>query len=159
MTRFKSRQVNLDPEPYVYGHKDTRVDREQGEELALNGFAIELAPRPEFEPTRDPFPYVASLAGIDNRFSVAGVKYLPFVANYPELRWAPRREQFDTPINPILVEFRRDCESDIDGWTISEIAAHWCQSENVGDGYATPEQIDHAHRVLTRLANMNGETN
>ena len=49
------------------------------------------------------------------------------------------------PVNPILVEFRQAL--DWSGWVSTEAAGFW----EWEDEYA-PEQIDHARKVLTRLA-------
>jgi len=52
------------------------------------------------------------------------------------------------PVNPILVEFRADDADE----TWPEKARGWLNGGSTGDGYATAEQINHAYRVLTRLA-------
>lgn len=164
---FKSRQVNLDPEPWVCefgcGHStDTGDGRYQ--------------PRPEYEPTRDPKPWEADV-----------IKRGSFPYQYTPRRWRgaakdwddacekaeaanpgydviqcgylPRREQFDTPVNPILVAFRADLLPD--SLATADAAMDWLTDLSTLDWSRlnfdpTPEQIDHARRVLARLARMEG---
>lgn len=141
---FKSRQVNLDPEPYTYdGFRATRAVAESQARWS----AVEHVPRPEFEPTRDPKPYEWN-----------GYRYTPEQRNtFPgqPCNWSPRREQFDTPVNPILVAFRRD-QSEEGGQRHVLSWAEWLEYPTTLNRY-TPEQIDHARRVLTRLANWSAE--
>lgn len=57
-------------------------------------------------------------------------------------------EKETAPVNPILVAFRE--WGPLNGW--ADDAAEWLETgywENLG----TPEQIEHARKVLTRLAN------
>ena len=141
MTIFKSRQVNLDPEPWVaWG---VRYPKKAG--------SAYYDPRPEFEPTRDPLPYWDTETDDDDPIR------LSFKVDDPtnSVVWKPRREQFDTPVNPILVEFRKLWKGQPD---ILEMADHWARFELDGDWESsmtheyTMDQINHAHRVLTRLA-------
>ena len=78
------------------------------------------------------------------------------MAWYPESEWLPRREQFDTPVNPILAAFRGrlDYQRAVNPVSTSRLAEVWLSNVPWYGGVpgATPEQIDHAHRVLTRLA-------
>lgn len=136
---FKSRQVNLDPKPWV--------DESGGRHRWLAGVVFNMGydPRPEFEPTRDPEPWVNVFG---NRVRTPGR------TDDGEFTYDPRREQFDTPVNRVLVEFRM-------GWSHDPTygAANWLESlddptwqvESVRN--AAPEEIDHARRVLARLAN------
>jgi len=147
MTIFTSQRVNLDPEPYVGPTSGER----RAEPFEDHGEPAFLDPRPEFEPTRDPFPVEFD----GSRFPAFG-----FRSEKPMgARWAPRREQFDTPVNPILVAFR-DTNDDALSWL-----ADWKGTvEWIPDTLglrAALEIADHAHRVLTGLANfnMNGEMN
>ncbi len=64
-------------------------------------------------------------------------------------------ESFDPEPNPILVEYRLDQiqrdEYSAPGYWLTHI-------ETIGSGLnATREQIDHARRVLTRLATLEGD--
>ena len=134
---FKSQQVNLDPEPYL---------REGGRRFRLNwqSAGLILAPRPEFEPTRDPYPWLDKQTR--NRYSAPGKR---LSSNKPWV-YAPRREQFDTPVNPLLArlrvihgrkgfDYRTFLESltGVDAW-------QWLD-------FASAAQVDHAVRVITRL--------
>ena len=126
MTIFKSRQVNLDPEPYFDGTFRSAYPT-----------LCEYDPRPEFEPTRDPYPWLYSYGDRSASNSSSG-----------SARWVPRREQFDTPVNRVLEAFRADDA----GEALAQTAIGWLNGGSMGDGYATPDEIDHARKVLTRLA-------
>ena len=131
---FKSKTVNLDPEPWVTPYGRTSSE-------PVNGG--DYQPRPEFEPTRDPAPWTTDALG-NSRAAEGGWGK----------RWSPRREQFDTPVNRIMVEFREGWSHDptygAANWLISLDDPTW-DVRSVFD--ATPAEIDHARRVLTRLAN------
>lgn len=138
---FKSRQVNLDPNPWVtpYG----RVGAE-----SVHG--CQFDPRPEFEPTRDPYPWVMALG------PWAGSR---IDRQVPESEWSPRRDQFDTPVNPILERFRlrRSGFLPDDELSVAEHARNWLAPANwervqASVSAATPEHIAHARKVLSRLA-------
>lgn len=120
---FKSRQVNLDPwwGPNV----------KPGMVVPGGGLVV---PRPEFEPTRDPKPWLTP-----------GTFDAPGDTRHADQRsgsslWAPRREEFDTPVNRVLVDARAI------GW----------RDPNTLDQYPdtdwSADEIDHARKVLTRLA-------
>ena len=138
---FKSKQVNLDPEPWITF---------DGIRVGADIMGTKYHPRPQFEPTRDPLPW--KCANGDKRFwsRRAAENHCGTDAIY-----TPRREQFDTPVNPILVEFRKLWKGQPD---ILEMADHWARFELDGDWESsmtheyTMDQINHAHRVLTRLA-------
>ena len=143
MTIFKSRPATSnDPEPWV--------EKSGGRHVANWAGLRTHDPRPEFEPTRDPLPW--KCANGDKRFwsRRAAENHCGTDAIY-----TPRREQFDTPVNPILVEFRKLWKGQPD---ILEMADHWARFELDGDWESsmtheyTMDQINHAHRVLTRLA-------
>ena len=136
MTIFKSHQVNLDPMPAA-DYRGTRYVAE-----AYPKYAPLWDPRPEFAPTRDKRPWKLTSGWREFPTLEAGTRrgYLPV--------WMPDREQFDTPVNPILVAFRAGT-LDVD-WFLYEYnhdTDSWVWDR-------TPEQIDHARRVLTRLANF-----
>lgn len=105
-------------------------------------------PHPWLDPTADPrrTPFWRT------SYRMTGMVYEP-------------RPEFDhvqhNPPNPILVEVRLNCRTpEVDGWN-ARIAALYYIEEVLPDAtYAqsvrrwTAEQIDHARRVLTRLANL-----
>lgn len=161
---FKSRQVNLDPTPWVYAlmgpATDTFTPAREATQIT-GGFAYR--PRPEFEPTRDPRPWLVSVAdgsGLPDfrAASLATIDALPHREKFDLLiEWAPRREEFDTPVNRLLLEFRRLWAGQVD---MLEQAAE--MAYNLGDhdylweltqdtDYA-PAEVEHARKVLERLA-------
>ena len=135
MTVFKSRQVSLDKEPWLC---DYEIDGKPVRSFFDGHGRYTWAPRPEFEPTRDPEPWLETWG------PNTGARYGHYM--WVSLTWAPRREQFDTPVNRVLVLFRRDAEHNgIDSaleydWPTNSVAS-------------SAEEIDHARRVLRRLAN------
>lgn len=135
---FKSQQVNLDPEPWVNPKAGTRYSTE-------GGLLRDYLPRPEFEPTRDPLPWyldgnlVAPTLRADHRRDAGYV-------------WAPRREQFDTPVNRVLVFFRDYYEARMVPLAVAARNAASVVDEMAAD--YTPDEIEHARRVLTRLARL-----
>lgn len=143
---FKSRQVNLDPYPRVVfnpsGSGTYRMEAEFPHGV--------LDPRPEFEATRDPHPWCDAI-GI-RRSHRAGFEYEWF---------EPRRERFDTPVNPILVELREAVadwgdESPEGNGPFALRYERWLgYAENGAFGFEFSEQHrDHALRVLTRLVSL-----
>lgn len=136
---FKSRQVNLDPFPYV-DSDSRRYDLASGKPRPE-----EYKPRPEFEPTRDPEPWAHRAYGDRSKFELNS-----FV-------WAPRREEFDTPVNRLLLEFRRLWVGQVDiveqaaelAYNLGEHDYLWELRE---DTDYTPAEIEHARKVLERLA-------
>lgn len=120
---FKSKQVNLDPLPSSI-----------------------FAPRHEFEPTRDRFPYVSE-QGTHHAY--------PGTLNHKPLRWAPRREQFDTPVNRVLGLFRKQQTPAV------PIKAHAQGFVNgitrlASEGFSIAE-IEHARKVLIRLVRIGAQ--
>ena len=154
---FKSRQVNLDPLAEMC-HCGTDVANHG----PLDNHSPVKVQRPEFEPTRDPWPWEHP----------DGTRwYAEDGACWPEsgpdaglvhewsnvLKWAPRREQFDTPVNRVLVAFR-------DAGRRANLQP-WMDVRGLPDPvlagrmlHATSDEIDHARRVLTRLANLKETT-
>lgn len=143
---FKSRQVNLDPKGWV----DDQGQRHRW----LVGLAegLQWSPRPEFEPTRDPHPalcvFCATRApdlGYDricwDNGRLTSCRY----------KWAPRREQFDTPVNRILVDVRYERAGEAD---FGLYYSRWEQSisDPAALGYWSADEVEHARKVLTRLA-------
>lgn len=146
MTIFKSRQVNLDPEPWVDAETGKRLDVGDTLTAILEDRETIDSPRPEFEPTRDSEPWVNTFG---NRVRSPGR------TDDGEFIWAPRREQFDTPVNRVLVDFRAQWDTCVTARERRDVAFAW--KRDTGTGWnplgATPDEIDHARRVLTRLAN------
>ena len=143
MTIYKSHQVILDPEPYTEA-PGVRHPAYASEGMPImHGLVYD--PRPEFEPTRDPEPYLFQ----GHRYradQVEGIRRNNSQRDVPaKITWAPRREQFDTPANRVLVLFRRDADHNgIDSaleydWPTNSVAS-------------SPAEIEHARKVLTRLA-------
>lgn len=87
----------------------------------------------------DPYPWLCD-------YEIDGQPVRSFFDGHGRYTWAPRHEQFDTPVNRVLVLFRRDAEHNgIEAaleydWPTNSVAS-------------SAEEIDHARRVLTRLAN------
>lgn len=69
------------------------------------------------------------------------------------------RPQFNTPVNPVLREFW-DCLYWSRVGTVA-LAIHWLEPNHwpgvIEDLEASPEQIEHARKVLTRLAALDNE--
>ena len=152
MTILKSHRVNLDNTPWVGPTGERYATREQ-----IKGRS-HYDPRPEFEPTRDPYPWVVSTlnAGGLPDFRVVSLEAAREAMSYFEkfdflVEWAPRREQFDTPVNRILADVRYERSGEPD---LGLYYARWEQS--IGDPaarrYWKSHEIEHARRVLTRLA-------
>lgn len=152
MTIFKSRQVNLDPKPYEL--LGVRYESENGVNAHAASQPRRFDPRPEFEPTRDPEPWIEAIPLMYGGHDLT--RYPRRGDSRYEWRWAPRREQFDTPVNPILAEFRAGWPEDRldDDDTLGDYAWRWFDSISQPEArdYYTPEQIEHARKVLTRLA-------
>jgi hypothetical protein len=151
---FKSRQVNLDPKPYdLLG---VRYESENGVNAHAASQPRRFDPRPEFEPTRDPYPWAR--VGADG--AVNGYSAMPYVGRLKlgeRFEFRPRRDLFDTPINPILVAFRKDAQ--LSGFDTA-LAAYMGEITdpyrfNRGMRYFHgAEAADHARRVLSRLVSF-----
>lgn len=165
---FKSHQVNLDRYPWASKmHRNTRYSANHD---------CDWLPRREFEPTRDPEPWVGPT---DNS---ATKRYAEQGDTRMGRKYLPRREQFDTPVNSILVEFRKGGASPAQWLMViggkhpqSKIAKRLMASASCGFSRLVPfeggwavknrrqedevwDLFDHAEKVLTRLANQNGAT-
>ena len=137
MTIFTSRSPeSYDPEPYVdatgrrYAHPS---------EFAVGT----LDPRPEFEPTRDGFPWHEAGAPAFRR---------PHNSDTGTLVWAPR----DRNRNRILIELRRATGGDQQGFFAEEVEAAYAVEGYYEALAATPAEIEHTRKVLTRLVNVYG---
>lgn len=99
-------------------------------------------PHPAFTQTRDPKPLLDPEES--GRYSVMPGMH-PSIAVRNGLIWAPRHEEFDTPVNPILAAFR----------SRNYPIPYWVHRLKLGHApagvEATPQQIDHARRVLSKL--------
>lgn len=149
---FKSRQVNLDPLAEMC-HCGTDV----ADHSPLDNHSPVGVQRPEFEPTRDPKPWKNVYNGrrLPNTESLARL-WRNGKGNRTHWVWAPRREQFDTPLNRVLVDMRgyrseRLTMKNPKGWARVLSAFEVAAQDNPWQ--ATPDEIDHARRVLVRLAN------
>jgi hypothetical protein len=168
VTIYKSRVVNTDPFPW----RDYAGDRHQGP--VARQLADVFDPRPEFDATRDPMPWALSISGNDAGRSATHDRHF---------RWAPRPEFdnpvnpiLDTvrkgKITPadILWAITRGADhpndkrskvfravaqrgfvqvKPYDGeWIVTGAAAR-----RRGELGGVEDQIDHARKVLQRLAN------
>lgn len=153
MTIFKSRQVNLDPEPWRVDFVDGTSERNP----TMTPPATIFDPRPEFEPTRDSEPWLDPITKGDGEREVRWATVDQSQRSWYE--WAPRREQFDTPVNPILAAFRaQDIDTADDFlWEVNRLDGLRLEAQAAQRYYHgprwTPAEIDHARRVLTRLYN------
>lgn len=153
---FKSHQVNLDKWSYVNPADGSRWYAEGGACWPETGpdaglvhewsSALVHDPRPEFEPTRDPEPALCFICGT----RAPGLGYDRICWDNGRLascryEWAPRRWKFDRPVNRVLVLFRRDAEHNGIG---SALEYDW-PTKSVA---SSPAEIEHARKVLTRLA-------
>lgn len=145
MTIYKSRQVNLDPKPWVDAETGKRLDVGDMLTAIFDDRETIDSPRPEFEPTRDPWPWLCD-------YEIDGKPVRSFFDGHGRYTWAPRREQFDTPVNRVLSGVREDWQESNDlGHDLRAHALMWLSTED--DWEVTPEEARHARRVLTRLAN------
>jgi hypothetical protein len=116
-------------------------------------------PRPDFEPTRDQYPYVDA-AGYRYSIPEGGTAWIEadelgesgITEIGPGLTWAPR----DRNRNRILIDFRSTFPSAVElspGYDSIDHADSWLNSinERVAQMYYTPAEIEHARRVLTLL--------
>lgn len=128
---------SFDPEPNVDRATMRRV---RSGHVAIPG--CDLDPRPHFEPTRDPLPWLARRGNSgQERYAEQGDPRI-------QRTWAPRPE-YIAEVNPILVTFR---DSDLS-------AGHWLSAILRGSlNFHQPHHIDFARKVLTRLANLNGDS-
>lgn len=159
MTIYKSQQVNLDKEPYLFQGHRYRADQVEGirrNNSQRNAPAhVVYDPRPEFEPTRDPFPW--AVVYLDGSVHDYRADNLGPLEPGERFEFRPRREQFDTPVNRMLVAFREDCaDPDFEVNSVVEYAQAWLNNTpgiDVDWDTFDLDEIDHARRVLTRLAN------
>lgn len=154
---FKSKQVNTDPLGHVHIRGEFRSDRATPTTRPDH--------RPEFNVTRDPEPWAVVLTkghnghwrewrGIADDWDDALVR-----AELANPGWVAHtggfipRPEYDHPVNRVLVAFRQGRFASLD-WFLHE----YCHDTDswLWDGTdaenPTPEEIDHARRVLTRLA-------
>lgn len=144
-TIFKSRQVNTDPRPYRNEDSAERLTAQEAEQDRETGWEVTRDPRPEFNVTRDPEPW--------REPGRHGGRYAEKFGN--DDIFDPRPE-FDHPVNRILAGVRDDMagSTDLNG-DAKATAEYWLSFSDDWDKdglTATPDEIDHARRVLTRLA-------
>lgn len=126
MTIFVSQRANNDPAPVVAPDGFTRGGMEN-----WPGEGVELDPRPWFTQTRDTHPWLIKIgAWRGSRVSHA----------VPDAEWHPRHRDFDPPVNSMLAEFRQ-----------SDRPASWWLGLGAEGLRFTPDEVDHARRVLTKL--------
>lgn len=141
------RPEDFDPEPWRHPESEGRSPFNVHDRWVY-------VPRPHFQPTRDPEPWHQSWPGL--RCSSAPQE---------GWGWEPRPE-FTTPSNPILIEVRSAASSlwDSSPTTEAELWLNAIDDTNHPSGIrafaqgdrdfvlaCTPEQIEHARKVLTRL--------
>lgn len=153
---FKSRQINHDPKPWVaYPSAESGLPSFRATSLEVidamphrEKFEIltEYSPRPEFEPTRDKRPW---------RNIYDGSRWEDNWSDWEGLEWAPRTEQFDTPVNKVLEQVRLQATRTGDFPTVAKnILSALEQGERslqVRLLKWTPDEADHARKVLARL--------
>lgn len=162
MTTFKSRQVNLDPAPYRAVKGGVRSGENVAEGMRRIGVEVVYDARPEYEPTRDPYPWLIVGDGLteSDDYRLASPDWTSFwEPSKQEALWRPRREQFDTPVNPILEAFRKRVEREgANGLNATTLAKAWTTGSVITrvqyDLGASQAQTIHARKVLTRLANF-----
>lgn len=134
---FLSQRPNNDPQQWEHRVTGKRFPDtyEAGTEAGL----CDDNPRPEFTQTRDPKPW--DLFGV--RFAIRPIT--------PGAVWIPRHEEFDTPVNTILAEFRHNLTvSPSLGLGLAEGYLRWSEAGS-GEPTWTAEERDHARRVLSKL--------
>lgn len=97
----------------------------------------------------DPEPWLCD-------YEIDGKPVRSFFDGHGRYTWAPRREQFDTPVNRVLLAFREDVRLNPYTAGFRMQAEVWLIGIDFGLGQhngSTQQEIDHARRVLTRLAN------
>lgn len=148
---FKSKQVNTDPEPWVAPNGKRGATNPI---LLPNGNIVmgEFDPRPEFNVTRDPEP----CRNEDSAERLTAQEAEQDRATGWEVTFDPRPE-FDHPVNRILAGVREDVNNSADlNHDTKATAEFWLSFSDDWDKdglNATPDEIAHARRVLTRLAN------
>lgn len=149
---FKSKQVNTDQKPYRNEDSTERLTAQEAEQDRETGWEVTHDPRPEFNVTRDPEPWALRQAnGTDIRVA-RREDFMPITVG---ISFDPRPE-FDHPVNRILSGVREDVANSADlGHDVRATAEYWLSFSDDWDKdglTATPDEIDHARRVLTRLA-------
>lgn len=154
MTIFKSKQVNTDPHPYM----EADGSRFLTPEAYYTGNPRKFDPRPEFNVTRDKRPWDASRSRPSSFGQIR--EWRRFASRAEGEGWGQivefdPRPECDHPVNRILVAFREDVKQLGESLLAT---AEWYLLDLPQSGN-TPDEIDHARRVLTRLANMKESSN
>ena len=153
---FKSKQVNTDQKPYRNEDSTERLTAQEAEQDRETGWEVTHDPRPEFNVTRDKRPWDVSRSRPSSLGQIR--EWRRFASRAEGEGWGQivefdPRPEFDHPVNRILVAFRQGRFASLD-WFLHE----YCHDTDswVWDGTnaenPTPDEIDHARRVLTRLA-------
>jgi len=156
MTIFISQRPNNDPAPYVVTLTKRTPFSNPMSTGSMDEFVREESrvrdPRPEFDHTRDPEPVVDSRTGIRH---VGGNCYF---GERPTCQWAPRHEQFDVPVNRVLAAYREyvgnfgdDDRSEAERRLEELSTLDW---SSIPAFEPTPEELDHARRVLAKLVGV-----
>lgn len=150
MTAFLSQRPNNDPFPMV------GKDRYPAN-VTPDGTPLRFDPRPEYDHTGDPQPWFSAGHQWSEQFKreieASGVYWgQPW-------EWAPRREQFDVPVNVYLAAYR----SYVQDFGDDDLSEARIRSEELDNLFKSPAvqsiskpQIDHARRVLAKLVNVYG---
>lgn len=149
MTIFTSRTPeSYDPYPYRNTADGSRWPDNGGDPILLPH-----DPRPEFEPTRDPEPWATH--GENNSWRSTTEEAHRILGDpafyHPRFHteWAPR----DRNRNRILIELRA-LGANLAGLTDTTVAYTIAAMQMYVE--ATPAEVEHARKVLTRLANVYG---
>ena len=157
MTIFKSKQVNTDPAPWRDGMTGRRFASIAQADAEIHDISeLEFDPRPEFNVTRDKRPWDASRSRPSSLGQIR--EWRRFASRAEGEGWGQivefdPRPECDHPVNRILAAFRESRDSRFYD------AQHALEEIELGLVVATPDEIDHARRVLTRLANMKESSN
>lgn len=141
-------KYGYDKEPWI---DPTNPDGQRfatGGEIRFGRTVIQrtFAPRPERIPSRDPFP----LEWAGHRYPMALAPQLPDNSEF-----APRPEFARPPVNPVLSAFR-DLADEAPNQPfapfIANTIAEFERFPDAVDWDGTPDQVEFARKVLTRLA-------
>lgn len=173
---YASQRPNNDPEPRVNldENGNEKPGTRHGRYADCSALCVER-PRPKFDHTRDPEPWhvtLTSAKGHNGRWrewrgaaddwddALAHAEAANPGWNAHTGGYLPRHEQFDVPVNRVLVEFRADrVNPQGDGMDDPrELLDAMDQPEFSIFNDFTPEELDHARRVLTKIVNVFGNS-
>lgn len=143
---YRSRIPNHDPEPWVVfgdGWEQRLASKDDNESKHMATWD----PRVEFDDTKDPMAWYDSK--LRTRFNTQ-------IHRDPDLIWAPRRIVYDAPANTALVTFRKFIARN--NMPLARTAAEWVRTPMnnfaFGIDYFTADEMDHAMKVLSRIASV-----